>query len=126
MEGQDPIVDFFQTTQSLLQATAVSNKEADDLGIDTWIERYEDLSDRVPGPSPKAAHCAKLVKDILIRLRKALAISQDGDAAKEQRGQQTKTDPCLLTEKDREGLERRLIEIQEGVQVKKSIAPSNE
>ncbi|KAK8063115.1 hypothetical protein PG997_015212 [Apiospora hydei] len=110
-EQQDPAVGFWQTTRQLLQATAPHRRAADEFDLDAWAERYEVLVQQLVGGVSQDVDvgrktCWKISRDILIRLRRLSAITPDA------RG-----DSLLFTDHDTEALDRRLLDMQQSLNI---------
>jgi uncharacterized protein (UPF0335 family) len=125
MEEQDAIVSCLQTTRQLLQATAA--KTAGDLDLNSWIERYERLSEQLAGARNQdpevlgeARSCWKIAQDILIRLRRVRSAPKDAVSAEE--GHTT----VVFSERDIETLDRRLLDLQQRIEGSTGVTPLNE
>ncbi|KAK8054433.1 hypothetical protein PG994_009500 [Apiospora phragmitis] len=113
MEQQDLIVSFWQTTQRLLQFAASGSQAAQDLDLNAWIKRYESLVLQLTGgDSQEDRACWKIARDILIRLRR-LSATPD-----------TRQGGVLFTEQDKEALDRRLLDIQQNINVAPESVPA--
>ncbi|KAK8036078.1 hypothetical protein PG993_008692 [Apiospora rasikravindrae] len=112
-DQQDPIADFWQTTQRLLQATASNRLKANDVDFGAWTKRYEVLAQQLAGGvsqgvdvGNEATACWKISQDILIRLRRCSATPQS-----------SRRESVLFTEHDTEALVRRLLDMQQSLNI---------
>ncbi|KAK7958986.1 uncharacterized protein PG986_003840 [Apiospora aurea] len=110
-EQQDPVAGFWQTTRQLLQAAAPHRRAADEFDLDAWAERYEVLVQQLVGGVSQDVDvgkktCWKISRDILIRLRRLSAITPNA-----------RRDSLLFTDHDTEALNRRLLDMQQSLNI---------
>ncbi|TQV99489.1 small s protein [Cordyceps javanica] len=114
MRERDTIASFLQTTHRLRKAAPSGDLAAVCFETDTWIGQYKRIIEQLEGDHQQNdtgrefQPCWKISQDLLIRLQKLSVDTEDKQQSR-----------VLFTDQDRDVLQRRLLDIQQRLNITK-------